>query len=427
MIFVERVTRSLRGELPASEQEEFSHQIETDPEKRKECEKLTITYDLLALCAATEAPTREIPVEVLEGVRARVKATTVKAKSKDRGKLLLLFTALVAGLLAIWILGHESNKTDRKPPQIEFAVQLRSNNREHLKQKLNNIIFPSIQFQGATIEEAVEYLRVKSRDLDNVSENGTIKGADIQFRGRAPQNASLSLDLKDIPLIEALRYVSELAQMKFIIGNDAVYMVSLNEKENQMYEQSYRVPPDPTYWGASDKTTKDILVAFGIEFPTREVTDGGGQLEHSYAYYDSINSLLTVKNNFVNLTLVEALVESLNYSISAVDILPVIGSATVSELHDTADVAKWEGHWADSAKSMFKVLIQERGTWDQGSTKFNKHDIGQIKVVGKVNGDNVQRLFTVRSADTWSSSSEASAAWLKVLNEAKEFVLNTSR
>lgn len=38
-----------------------------------------------------------------------------------------------------------------------------------IQQKLDGIIFPVVQFQKATIEEALEYFRVKSRDLDTSS------------------------------------------------------------------------------------------------------------------------------------------------------------------------------------------------------------------------------------------------------------------
>ena len=38
-----------------------------------------------------------------------------------------------------------------------------------VQQKLEKIIFPTVQFQDATIQQALEYLRVKSRDLDTIS------------------------------------------------------------------------------------------------------------------------------------------------------------------------------------------------------------------------------------------------------------------
>ncbi|WP_395731628.1 tetratricopeptide repeat protein, partial [Prosthecobacter sp.] len=69
----------------------------------------------------------------------------------------------------------------------------------YLTEKMNKIIFPTVQFEGATIEEAVEYLRIKSRDLDTFTDKSGVKGVNIILRmGDAPSNASISLDLKDV-------------------------------------------------------------------------------------------------------------------------------------------------------------------------------------------------------------------------------------
>lgn len=99
-----------------------------------------------------------------------------------------------------------------------------------LLQKMNSIILPSVSFQNTSIEEAIEYLQTKSRELDrNPSSTGgrgvRLVIAPTEFK----LNASISLDLKDVPLSEALRYVTELAQMKYKVGPDAVVIVPLSE------------------------------------------------------------------------------------------------------------------------------------------------------------------------------------------------------
>jgi len=200
----------------------------------------------------------------------------------------------------------------------------------YLSEKMNKIIFPTVQFQGATIDEAIEYLRVKSRDLDTFTDNGGVKGVNIILRqGEAPSNASISLDLKDVPMAEALRYVTELAQMKYKVEAHAVLVVPISENASEQYTRSYRVPPDFLSNGGGDagggaapaaaadpfaaggaapaggggliarKTAKQILEAAGITFP-----DG------SSASYNPANSQLVVRNTQPNLDLVEAYVES---------------------------------------------------------------------------------------------------------------------
>jgi general secretion pathway protein D len=201
-----------------------------------------------------------------------------------------------------------------------------------LTEKMNKIIFPTVQFEGATIEEAIEYLRVKSRDLDTFTDKSGVKGVNIILRmGDAPSNASISLDLKDVPMSEALRYVTELAQMKYKVEAHAVLVVPISENASEQYTRSYRVPPDFLSSGGGDagggaapaaaadpfaagggaaaaggsnlitrKTARQILEASGIVFP-----------EGASASYNPANSQLVVRNTQPNLDLVEAYVESI--------------------------------------------------------------------------------------------------------------------
>ncbi len=187
-------------------------------------------------------------------------------------------------------------------------------------QKMDRIILPRVQFQEATIEEAIEFLRVKSRDLDTVSPGGG--GVNMILRnGDAPSSAKISLDLKDVPLSEALRYVTELAQMKYKVESNAVLIVPLSENASQLYTRTFRVPPDFLVAGGGDfgavaapadpfaagapatgrKTARQILEAQGITFP-----EGAG------VSFTPTTSMLVVRNTQPNLDLVEASVESLS-------------------------------------------------------------------------------------------------------------------
>jgi hypothetical protein len=91
-----------------------------------------------------------------------------------------------------------------------------------IQQKLEKIIMPTVSFQNATIQQALEYLRVKSRDLDTTSDDPAQKGVSfvVKMNGAAP--APISLDLKNVPLLEALRYCTELAGMKYRVESHAV-------------------------------------------------------------------------------------------------------------------------------------------------------------------------------------------------------------
>ncbi len=90
-----------------------------------------------------------------------------------------------------------------------------------LMQRMNSIIIPNVDFQHASLEEAVQFLRTKS--------GINIHIAPSEFN----PSASISLNLKDVPLSEALRYVTELAQMKFKVESGTVIVVPLSENASE--------------------------------------------------------------------------------------------------------------------------------------------------------------------------------------------------
>lgn len=69
------------------------------------------------------------------------------------------------------------------------------------------ILLPSVEFQEATVQEAVEFLRVKSNTLDDVKQ-----GVNIVLRlPKDHPSTKITLSLRNVPLSEALRYVAGLA------------------------------------------------------------------------------------------------------------------------------------------------------------------------------------------------------------------------
>ena len=94
---------------------------------------------------------------------------------------------------------------------------------EAIQTKLEKIIIPHMQFQSATVAECIEYLRAQSSTLDTTTADPTARGVNIFYRpGNPPSNAAITLDLKKIPLGEALRYIVELANLKMSVQPYAV-------------------------------------------------------------------------------------------------------------------------------------------------------------------------------------------------------------
>lgn len=85
---------------------------------------------------------------------------------------------------------------------------------KNLEQKAKTQILPTVQFQRATIEEAIEDFRMKT-------------GIRFHIDLPRPNMASISLDLKDVPLAEALRYVTELSITSYHFEADGIHITNV--------------------------------------------------------------------------------------------------------------------------------------------------------------------------------------------------------
>ena len=116
------------------------------------------------------------------------------------------------------------------PPTSEKLV-------ESLQVKLNQIIVPDIFPEDLTLEEALEILRVKSREFDTTTKDTFQKGINFVMieEGAKTRPASAGLRLKDVPLAETLRYLTGSVGMKFVVEP---YAVVIREKDDE------RGPPE---------------------------------------------------------------------------------------------------------------------------------------------------------------------------------------
>jgi general secretion pathway protein D len=249
---------------------------------------------------------------------------------------------------------------------------------EEITNKLNSIIIPKIEFRDATVREAIDFLKQKSRELDVNTKDPTHRGVNIVLQlenvggsaapaalpgtapttpdttGAAPAipgldttaapsaatpagssinpaDARITLSLTNIPLMEALRYITSLAGLKIKIDPYAVAIVPLTVNIETLITKEYKVPPgfistgvnasssgslnagatksgtqgeaDATKGGVSAITVRqgarEFLEAAGVQFPPGAT-----------ANYMASSSRLIVHNTQSNLDLIDALVEA---------------------------------------------------------------------------------------------------------------------
>jgi len=201
--------------------------------------------------------------------------------------------------------------------------------------KMRTLIIPSVALEQATVEEAVEFLRMKSKELDVATTDPAQKG--VNFILRLPATGAVpripSLNLSNVPLEVAVKAVADQSGLRSRVEPFAV-IISPLDSDQELYTKVFRVPPDfltlggstgeaadtgggdPFAAGGGDGASGgsalrprasaiDILKQAGITFP-----------ETGTAFFSSATSTLTVRNTPANLDLVDQFVESISNKIS---------------------------------------------------------------------------------------------------------------
>ncbi len=231
-----------------------------------------------------------------------------------------------------------------------------------ITKKLNEIIIPTVKFDNVTIREAIDFLKRKSIDLDPEKKGVNIvlqldagpgapavavpdaaappapgipgipgvPDAAPALPGAAPGGAvsaetRITLSLAQIPLIEALKYVTSLSNLKYKIEPFAVSVVPSYVSVDVLVTKEYKVPPGfisaspiggnnalaapagpvaaagppggPALAGRA--SARDYLEGRGVTFPPG-----------SSAIFIPTSSRLVVRNTQVNLDLVDAIVDA---------------------------------------------------------------------------------------------------------------------
>ena len=117
-----------------------------------------------------------------------------------------------------------------------------------MREKLNDIVISRLDFGEATIREAVDFLKKTSVELDTAEPNAAKRGVNFALKlGEAPavpaqipgvkpalsvvrllleaREPRVTVNLRNIPLIKALKYVAGLANMRFKVEPYSVTIV----------------------------------------------------------------------------------------------------------------------------------------------------------------------------------------------------------
>lgn len=157
-----------------------------------------------------------------------------------------------------------------------FTNDLGRNNQDtdgvaYITEKLRRIVIPRIDFEDTTVEEAIDFLRLRSVELDTLELDPDKKGVNFVIR-RPRSNAlgggdaggldaaagdggllgggdpgSLRIDelrLRNVPLAVALKYIGDKTKLRYKVDDYAVTLVPQTETGEDLFTRTFRVPPD---------------------------------------------------------------------------------------------------------------------------------------------------------------------------------------
>lgn len=266
--------------------------------------------------------------------------------------------------IALWEVEKEwdrpAKRFDRKIKDVITSGPSTAPSTVAISSKLNNIRFPKIDFRDTTVREAIEFLVDKSKKLDEKGEgvNIVLRLGDEGGGGAAPAapapapapgipgleapapggvpgipavpgggggggGTRITLTLNNVPLIEVIKYITNLANLKYKIEPFAVNIVPLGAQTEELFTKQWKVAPNmisqaPGVGGGGaapapggglgappadpaagvPSSARDWLIANGVAFPPGSV-----------AMYSKASSTLIVKNTQDNLDLIEKIIE----------------------------------------------------------------------------------------------------------------------
>ena len=221
----------------------------------------------------------------------------------------------------------------------------------YLRRKLQRIELETVEFTAdTTVRQAINFLRLRARELDVEELDPGKRGLNFVFRDRGVKDAGAigledpeagdddggfgdsdkieniklgELNLRNVPLEEALKQICQKTGLRYKVENYSVVLLRATDvDDSEMYTRTFRVPPDfknlikdegagggggggdPFEEGgggaAAEASIQELLSKSGIPFP-----------EGSSAIFSRARSVLTVRNTANNLDIIENLVETL--------------------------------------------------------------------------------------------------------------------
>lgn len=124
--------------------------------------------------------------------------------------------------------------------------------RVSVTKKLDRIMIPKFALSDATLEEALDFLRGKAVENDTTELDPTLKGVNFTLNlgdegspdAARVRSQRFNLQLNQLPLSQALKYITGLTQTAYTTDDFSVIISPLGSNSTELVTRTYRVPPD---------------------------------------------------------------------------------------------------------------------------------------------------------------------------------------
>ena len=198
---------------------------------------------------------------------------------------------LMSQVDSAWEIGAPRGEAAQNLELVTLVNSRRDESSALTAQKLEAITLPVVDFVDFDLYEALEQLRVLSKEFDFATINPADKG--VQFIAQFNSDSKepyrrFNLNLTNVPLGKVLESMSQLLGIKYVSDYGVVKFLPHGSASDTLYNKSYNVPSDflttgpsspaknddpfgasdkaPSVFAGARKTAQEVLEGYGIKF-----------------------------------------------------------------------------------------------------------------------------------------------------------------
>lgn len=162
---------------------------------------------------------------------------------------------------------------------------------EAIFNKVKTIVIPVVKFENTSLEEAVDFIRTKSKELDTVEKDPAKKGVNFMIRkpregngAQDPGKARVTMDLKNVTMISALQEIAKQTKLRFTIDESGLTFVPADDMPRfqnlppgvdieQMGDVQFPPPPEPQLPPGKAAQADNKIIIPTVEFEDVSLTE----------------------------------------------------------------------------------------------------------------------------------------------------------